>query len=228
MANDQAPPARARNPRDGGSRLRERIVAAAAELLDETGDGTAISLRSVARRAGIAAPSIYRHFPDRSAIVLAAVRRAFAELEAALRHGLAAAGDDPRRRLFAVCDGYLDFARWHPERYRAMFGRARMPAPSGTSPTAADLAALGDGCLTLLREVLEECARAGHTTSAEPITGAVALWLGLHGLAHQSAVSTNFAWPAGTARRVITALAHLNDTGARGRCVETEIEARRP
>ncbi|MEV4997531.1 hypothetical protein [Streptomyces niveus] len=43
-------------------------------------------------------------------------------------------------------------------------------------------------------------------------------WLGLHGLAHQRAVSPAFRWPPGIAERVITALAHFTDDGAgRGR-----------
>ena len=55
---------RARNRRGEGARLRDDIVAAAVALLDETGDQAAVSLRAVARRVGIAAPSIYRHFAD--------------------------------------------------------------------------------------------------------------------------------------------------------------------
>ncbi|CAM5674976.1 TetR family transcriptional regulator OS=Streptomyces antimycoticus OX=68175 GN=SANT12839_040660 PE=4 SV=1 [Streptomyces antimycoticus] len=73
--------ARARNRRGEGSRLREDIISAAAALLDETGDEHAITLRSVARKVGIAAPSIYPHFPDQPAIMLAVVQREFAELE---------------------------------------------------------------------------------------------------------------------------------------------------
>ncbi|SEG97744.1 regulatory protein, tetR family [Nonomuraea solani] len=203
---------RARNRRGEGARLRDEIVAAAVELLDETGDESSISLRSVARRVGIAAPSIYRHFPDQPSIMLAVVRQAFTELEAQLRLAVAAVGDDdPRRRLFAVCDGYLDFAQEHPERYRTMFGGLWMPALEGTSLTEADLVALGDGCLGLLREVLDGCVAAGHATSTDPAADTIALWLGLHGLAHQRSVTVAFPWPADIAQRMITALAHLGD-----------------
>ncbi|MFW3461921.1 hypothetical protein ACN24M_13800 [Streptomyces microflavus] len=40
---------------------------------------------------------------------------------------------------------------------------------------------------------------------------AVALWVGLHGFAHQRAASPSFPWPEGIADRVITASAHLVD-----------------
>lgn len=211
MSDNQAPPTRARNRRGEGARLRDEIVAAAVELLDETGDESAISLRSVARRVGIAPPSIYRHFPDQPTIMLEVVRQASTELEAKLRLALAAAGDDPRRRLFTVCDGYLDFAQQHPQRYRTMFGGLWMPALEETSLTEADLVALGDGCLGLLREVLDGCLAAGQATSTDPSADTIALWLGLHGLAHQRAVTVAFPWPPDIAQRMITALAHLND-----------------
>jgi AcrR family transcriptional regulator len=50
---------RVRNRRGQGGRLRTDIVTAAAELLDEAGTEQAVTLRAVARRIGIAAPSIY-------------------------------------------------------------------------------------------------------------------------------------------------------------------------
>ena len=60
----QAAPAKARrrNRRGEGDRLREEIITAASQMIGETGDDSALTLRGVARRLGIAAPSIYRHF----------------------------------------------------------------------------------------------------------------------------------------------------------------------
>ena len=200
---------RTRNRRGEGGRLREEIVAAAVDLLDESGDESAITLRSVARRAGIAAPSIYRHFPDQPAIMLAVVQRAFVELEAQLRASLDTAGDDPRARLFACCHAYLRFAQEHPERYRSMFGGLWMPALQDTSVTENDVATLGDACTRLLTETLDDCVTAGQSAITDLHADAVALWLGLHGLAHQRAVTVAYPWPPDIADRIITALAHL-------------------
>ena len=47
---------RPRNRRGEGARLRAEIVDAATALIDESG-GDALTLRAVARRAGISAPS---------------------------------------------------------------------------------------------------------------------------------------------------------------------------
>ena len=52
------PPARQRNRRGEGDRLREEIITAASQIIGETGDDSALTLRAVARRIGIAAPYI--------------------------------------------------------------------------------------------------------------------------------------------------------------------------
>lgn len=201
---------RTRNPRGEGARLRDEIVAAAVELLDETGEESAITLRSVARRAGIAAPSIYRHFPDQPAIMLAVVRNAFDELDEQLRTALRST-DAPRARLLAVCDSYLDFARTRPGRYRAMFAGVWIPDLTAGSVTEHDMATLGQESLRLLTEAFEGCVTAGLSTSTDIAADTVALWLGVHGLAHQRMVSPSFPWPPDIAERLIATLAHFVD-----------------
>ncbi|MFE5586606.1 TetR-like C-terminal domain-containing protein, partial [Kitasatospora sp. NPDC056531] len=121
----------------------------------------------------------------------------------------AAADEDPRRRLFALCHAYLGFAQDHPERYRTMFGGLWMPALQGTSVTADDVETLGDACLGLISEALDDCVAAGRAVSSDVSADTVALWLGLHGLAHQRAVTVAFPWPRDIADRIIGALAHL-------------------
>jgi AcrR family transcriptional regulator len=202
---------RTRNRRGEGSRLRDEIVAGAVALLDETGDETSVTLRAVARRVGISAPSIYRHFADQPSIMLAVVEQAFDELEVELRGAREAAGNDPRARLFAVCTGYLEFARKRPGRYRTMFGGLWMPDLEASSLTEADMQALGQGSMRLLAEVLRDCVAAGIATSTDLSADAVALWVGLHGLAHQQSVTVSFPWPADIAERLVVALAHLTD-----------------
>ena len=67
-------PAAAQRARPG-SRLTGEIVSSALALIERTGSDEAVTLRAVAREVGIAAPSIYAHFADRDAIVMAAVVR---------------------------------------------------------------------------------------------------------------------------------------------------------
>ncbi|MEV4048913.1 TetR/AcrR family transcriptional regulator [Streptomyces sp. NPDC049744] len=203
------PRTRTRNRRGEGGRLREEIIVAAAALLDETGDQHAVTLRSVARRAGIATPSIYPHFPDQPAIMLAVVRREFAGLERRLASVVQEAGDNPRRRLLAVCGTYLDFAEQHPQRYRTMFGGLWTPTLGDNSLSETDLTLLGAQSMLILVEALGACAAAGMTTSDDVPADATALWVGLHGLAHQRIVSPSYPWPKDISERVILSLARL-------------------
>lgn len=210
MSQEQTTTAtRARNRRGEGGLLRDEIVDGAVAVLDETGDEKAVTLRAVARQIGIAAPSIYRHFADQPSIMLAVVQKAFDELNVVLSDARDAAGDDPRARLFAVCSGYLTFARQHPGRYRTMFGGLWMPDLEASSLTEADMHALGEPSLTLLVDVLDECVASGIATTTDLAADGVALWIGLHGLAHQQSVTVAFPWPADIEERLVTALAHL-------------------
>ncbi|WP_258946058.1 TetR/AcrR family transcriptional regulator [Lentzea californiensis] len=201
---------RRRNRRGEGGKLRDEIIAAALALLDEGGDERAVTLRSVARRAGIAAPSIYPHFADQPSIMLAVVQQEMDALATVLREAVDNAGPDARARLFALCNAYLDFAKLHPQRYRIMFGGLWTPSVEDTSITDADLDSLGAGAFTLLADVLGACVEEGIAHGSDDLFGdAVALWLGLHGLAHQRAVVRKMPGPADVGDRLIRALAHL-------------------
>jgi len=221
--------------------LGARLVVAAAELLDETGNEASVTLRAIARRAGVSAPAIYGHYADIQSIFLVVVQEAFAELEQALQAGAGAAGPagrqplsgsaaagrvgdaavpvspDPRQlavaRLQAVCAAYLDFAARRPQRYRIMFGGlwTATSAIESSAVSHGDVQALGQEALGVFVAVLQGCVDAGASRSTDTFADAVALWLGLHGLAHQRVVTAAFPWPDDVAQRLVTALAHLGE-----------------
>ena len=210
LTQNISPGVRQPNRRGEGGRLRSEILAAAAKILDATGDENAVTLRAVARAAGISAPSIYAHFPNRQAILLAVVEDAFSDLT----HHLRTAADprtDVNVQLLATCDAYLAYAARQPQRYRLMFGGVWRAAEAIASSaiTATEVEALGQNALMVLRTRLQACIDADTSTSTNAEDDAVALWLGLHGLADQRAVSTAFPWPADIAERVIGPLAQL-------------------
>ncbi|MEZ0109478.1 AcrR family transcriptional regulator [Catenulispora sp. EB89] len=97
-ADDDADPAapaapRGRNRRGQGERLRAEIIDAALRLLDELTDDEALSMRAVAREVGIAATSVYIHFADRDALVLAALEHCHADLQRAASEAESGAAD---------------------------------------------------------------------------------------------------------------------------------------
>ena len=75
---------RVRNPWGQGERLRLEILAAAARLLSELGGEQGLTIRGVARAAGIAPASIYQHFSDKAALVKGLVAYDYEQLSAAM------------------------------------------------------------------------------------------------------------------------------------------------
>lgn len=111
--------ARGRNPRGQGERLREDIVAATLRLLDELGDDQALSMRAVAREIGSAATSVYLHFADRDALVLAALERCHHQLMQAV-DGAEATAADPVSKLRARTLVLGTWASQHPGLYKVL------------------------------------------------------------------------------------------------------------
>jgi AcrR family transcriptional regulator len=98
-------------------RARE-IVGVALELLEEEGpDG--LSMRRIAERVGIRAPSIYKHLPDKQALEAAIISVGF-ELMADTFERALSGSEDPLR---ALAGAYRAFAEAHPHLYRLMTDR---------------------------------------------------------------------------------------------------------
>lgn len=93
------------------------IVTAARELLERDGPD-ALSMRRVAERLGIKAPSIYKHLPDKKALEHALISTAFRELAATF--AVAVREPDP---LTAVAAAYRRYGQEHPHLYRLMTER---------------------------------------------------------------------------------------------------------
>jgi AcrR family transcriptional regulator len=96
---------------------RDRLFAAARDLFESEGlEG--LSIREVGRRAGLSAMAIYRHFPDKDALVDALLDDGFAAWEAI---ALAIEADDPVEWLRRLITAYRDFALEQPHRFDAAF-----------------------------------------------------------------------------------------------------------
>lgn len=85
------------------------IVAAARELLEAEGP-EGLSMRRVAERVGIKAPSIYKHLPDKEALEAALISAGFEEWAEAFH------GDTPAE----LGRAYREYAKRHPHLYRLM------------------------------------------------------------------------------------------------------------
>lgn len=173
---------------DGRPRVvRDRIVRAARHLLEERGVEEALTLRAVAREAGVSAPAIYHHFPDLRAVLETVVDEAYGEYAAAT-YGAASGIDEPLERLRIGGLGCLRFAREQPATYRLLFSRHRPSAFSGIGARAA-----ADHEITV--EAIAGCGPHGRPADADARADALLLWLGLHGAADLRPSHPRFAWP---------------------------------
>src|SRR5206468_2799771 len=87
------------------------------DLLAESADTDAVSIRAVADAVGVTPPSIYLHFADKDALIEAVCADVFAELDAAMMTA-GAQEEAPIRKLCAYGLAYVQFAIEHPEHYR--------------------------------------------------------------------------------------------------------------
>ncbi len=180
---------RERNPQGEGGRLRDDLIAAAGRLLAAGGDVDALSLRGVAREAGVAAPSVYLHFASKEALLRAIVGAHFTALQRAIETGVAS-GNDPASRLLAGCLAYCRYAVAQPGSYQLLFNTPRAdikdPEFAGTSGAAA-FQTLVDG--------VAACIAAGVARPGDAFRIATDIWSALHGTASLRRATTGFPWP---------------------------------
>jgi AcrR family transcriptional regulator len=145
------------NKRGDGQRLRTEIIEAAMRLL-ATFPAPALSLRAIAREAGISAPAIYLQFDSRDEIIFELVTAAWRDLaEAMARADEEASGDGPQARLYAQVHAYLSFALASPTRYELLF--TLQPDQAITERMLADLPV--SPVYRVLERAVRRCADAG-------------------------------------------------------------------
>ncbi|OKJ52826.1 transcriptional regulator [Streptomyces sp. CB02115] len=108
--------------------LPETLVAHAVQLLDEAG-AEAVTVREVARRAGVSPGAPFRHFPDRAALLAAVAEAVAVDFGAAQTEAVSSATSVPFRALGTA---FVRYALAHPHRLAllrgALFGAERTPA----------------------------------------------------------------------------------------------------
>jgi AcrR family transcriptional regulator len=163
--------------------LRRALVVAAREELHEVGRD-ALSLRAVARRAGVSHTAAYHHFKDKAALLAEIAAEGFVALDASMRDAIDAAGPDPLARLQAAGRGYVAMAQADPAAYDLMFNGCDI----ALSPRLQEVAPLS--FLRLSAAVAAARAHAGlaaandddrHESSTR--TDAFILWQAVHGFA---------------------------------------------
>jgi AcrR family transcriptional regulator len=179
--------ARQRNPRGQGERLRDDIIEAASRLLADPA-GPPLTLRAVARQAGVAATSVYLHFADIESLTLAVAERRFGEL-VRLQDESRHQSSDPCQQVRAGCLAYCEFGLAHPGHYQVMFANP-LPLPADMPPEAFP----GIVAFRRLVDAVAHCIGAESADERAFFT-ALLIWQQLHGIVSLRISRPGFPWP---------------------------------
>ena len=182
------PKTRQRNKRGQGELLRDDLIATAIAMIE---DSERLSLRSVARRVGIATTSIYLHFPDLDHLLAAVVDRSFIELAATAAEAGKNASN-PADELRKRCRAYTHFGLDHPRLYQVMF-QADLPlATIADDPTQTP----GRRAFQNLVAAVDRCLQADPARpDQDPFRLASLIWTAEHGIVLARIARPTFPWP---------------------------------
>lgn len=153
--------------------LKAALVECGTEILRKEGP-EALTLRAVARAAGVSVAAPYRHFADRRELVAAVAEDGFRRLQQAMMSQMQQGGAQGFR---GMATAYVRFAHDNPADYHVMFG----PEVASTE----DLPGLRETSRSVLGFVAHGVAmgqQAGRIGPGDPMLIAVVLWAQLHGL----------------------------------------------
>lgn len=155
--------------------LRRFLIDTAVQMLGEA-DGSAFTLRELARRAGVSYAAPYKHFPDKAALLAEIALIGFDRLREALSTARANSPEDVSEMFLNVSRAYLDFGRQNEALYRLMFGGEI----GKLALVHLDRRALG--AFEVVIALLEHGQATGFVRK-RPVRGqAAACWAQLHGL----------------------------------------------
>jgi AcrR family transcriptional regulator len=152
---------------------RNRLISTATTLLSEQGV-QAVTLRGIAKAAGVSHGAPLRHFTCRAELLSAVAAAGFTEL---LERGENLRGTGPRERLIAACRGYIDFALSNPAMFELMF---RHDLIDSQDP---GLSSKSSAVFELFAQLIGDVQSEGWHPGTDSRLVAASLWASLHGLA---------------------------------------------
>ena len=157
---------------DGGT--RERLLEVAREILDADGfEG--LTLRQIAKRAGVSHAAPARHFPNLASLLAAVAAAGFDELYKSVE-GHVTGVTDGRARIAAAGEGYVAFALANP----GVFGLMFRPERYDTTDEAYALS--GMAAFNQIVDLVREAQTDGWRPEADPVNLATVVWSAVHGM----------------------------------------------
>ncbi len=157
--------------------LRAALLDEAAAMIAEGGTAS-VTMRELGRRLGVSRAAPYRHFPNKTALLVAVAAGGFYRLKERLQTVDAAAPGSGVEQLRRIGEEYVRFAIENPAHYRLMYGRealARQDRP--------ELREAANAIFEQLVVVFQAHQRSGAIKRQDPRALAYVAWGAVHGLA---------------------------------------------
>ena len=157
--------------------LRNALINSALLLLEEKGiDG--LSLRDVAKQAGVSHTAPYRHFKNKTDLLALLAQKGFISLELAVNKATLKNGTSSTEKLLAAGVAYVQEAVIHPEMMRLMFaGHLDFAQCSPELEESAEQAYRG------LSNIIEAGIADGSFRNQDSHILTITAWSAMHGLA---------------------------------------------
>ncbi|MFC0626817.1 TetR/AcrR family transcriptional regulator [Kribbella deserti] len=150
--------------------LRAKLVTTGVQLLEEEGLAE-LTLRGIARRAGVSHGAPRRYFPTHASLLGAIATTGISDLAKRLER---LGAGTPRERLTRACERYLEFASERPAMFELIFRHDLL------SGSGANLRALS---LPLFGSLVDLVAEVSTSSEDKAWQRTIGIWTGLHGFA---------------------------------------------
>lgn len=155
--------------------LRETLIESALDILKE-GTLADLSLRALARKAGVSQTAPYRHFEDKEALIVVLKEEGMRKLGEGML-ALMSTEEDPLNRLFQLGMNYVQFAEVYPAHFKVMFEYELADYEKYCA-----LHDVSDNSFRYLQETVNECLALPSARKLDPSVAQFGIWSMVHGL----------------------------------------------
>ena len=157
--------------------LQAALLDEAATMIAE-GGAASVTMRALGRRLGVSRAAAYRHFEDKTALLVAVATAGFGRLRDRLQAVDAGAPRSSVERIRRMGEEYVHFALENPAHYRLMYGREGLGRRN-----VPELREAGNALFEQLVDVIQAYQESGKIKRQDPRAQAYVAWSAVHGLA---------------------------------------------
>lgn len=165
--------------------LHQALIASTLVLL-KTKTSRELSLRQVARQAGVSHAAPYRHFKDKADLFAAVAKSVLIELDTYIEDSISQIDENPAKRLRILSMTYIRYALKHPQKYQLLFGNdslGNLKLFSNQDVQLSDDSKLiSYRTLQILIEIIATGQTTGQFKAGNAKTIALGIWAFVHGL----------------------------------------------